>query len=55
MQNWQQEHMERQDRLVTAIDRQIVPGTCAEILDAWDNLLRMYWVEHQPVIIITNN
>ena len=51
---WQLEHMERQGRVVLAIDIWISEHD-AELLDDLDNLCRLLWLKGTPMLAISTN
>jgi hypothetical protein len=53
--NWHAEHKARQYRLINAIDADIITPETAEIFDAFDNFLRLTWINASPICLLSSN
>jgi len=54
-QTWHAEHKARQYRLINAIDADIITPETAEIFDAFDNFLRLTWINASPICLLSSN
>lgn len=53
--SWQQEHQERQGRLITAINKYLITEDDAELFDMMDNTIRQDWIRSIHSIDVSVN